>query len=148
MPIPPPYNLSLMGNSTGYVTLMQEVNSTLMAGYFGIFILITLFIMTTMGFLQSTGSFLKAITASSFIAFALSFLLRAIDLVPDIAVYATMGLTAFTVAISFISDWYHKMRLLTRAYILPMLLTLSQGIKPLLFLITKPWGEEKGNKNV
>lgn len=104
MAIPAPYNLTLMGNSTGYVTLMQQVNTTLMDGYFGIFILVTLFIMTTMGFLQATGSFSKAITASSFIAFTLSILLRAMDLVPDIAVYVTLGLTAITVAASFRSD--------------------------------------------
>ena len=40
--IPDPYNLSTMGNSTGYVQLIQLVNSNLMNNSFGLLILIAI----------------------------------------------------------------------------------------------------------
>ncbi len=92
--IPEPYNLTLMGNASGYVELTQLVNTNLMDSLFGVMILIAVFLISTMAFVVSTGHTLKAIAASSFIVFVISLLLRTINLVPDYAVYISLGILA------------------------------------------------------
>ncbi len=94
--IPKPYNLTLMGNATGYVQLVQLVSSNLMDDLFGIMILIAVFIISMMAFITSTDHPLKAVTTSSFIVFVLSLFLRTINLVPDYAVYVSLAITAIT----------------------------------------------------
>ncbi len=97
--VPAPYNLTLAGNSSGIVSLAQTVNAELMGGYFGVLILITMFALTSFGFIQTTGHTGKSITASSFLIFVLALLLRVVDLVSDITIYVTLALVAFSVAI-------------------------------------------------
>ena len=96
--IPQPYNLTSMGNTTGIVQLTQLVNTELMDGYFGTGILITVFIITMGAFIVATGHAGKAFAASSFIIFALSLLLRALDLIKDPIMYGALGLAAISVA--------------------------------------------------
>ncbi|KKN27133.1 hypothetical protein LCGC14_0867830 [marine sediment metagenome] len=96
--IPQPYNLTLMGNATGIVSLTQLVNDQLMDGYFGIGLLVTIFMITFGAFMVSTGHSGKAFAASSFIMFAMSLLLMALDLVPDYVMYAAIGIAGLSVA--------------------------------------------------
>ena len=96
--IPEPYNLTLLGNTTGIVSLTQLVNTQLMDGYFGIGLLITLFIITFGAFIVSTGHSGKAFAASSFIMFAMSLLLVALDLVPDYVIYVAIGIAGLSIA--------------------------------------------------
>ena len=95
---PEPFNLTEMGNSSGIVGLTQKVNTILMGGYFGILMLITLFAITFMGFMATTGHAGKSATASSFIMFALSIMLRILGLVSDMVMYAALAFTALCVA--------------------------------------------------
>ena len=96
--VPEPYNLSDMGNSSGIVGLAQKVNVELMGGYFGALLLITIFAISTMGFLAATnGHTGKSVTAASYITFVLSILLRILDLVSDIVMYVALFLTALCV---------------------------------------------------
>ena len=99
MSIPPIHNLTTLGNVSGIVELTQLVNVNLMHSFFGILILISVFLITLFAFLQSTGHGLKSFTASFFIVFMISMLLRTLDLVPDLAVYASLAMTAFLVVI-------------------------------------------------
>ena len=96
--IPKPHNLTLMGNTTGIVSLTQLVNTELMDGYFGIGLLVTIFMITFGAFVVSTGHSGKAFVASSFIMFTMSLLLISLDLVPDFVMYATLGIAALSVA--------------------------------------------------
>lgn len=95
--IPEPYNLIAMGNSTGYVQLVQLVNNELMGGYFGDMILVAVFVMSFMAFLVTTNHPSKAFATSSFIALTLSFLLRSLNLIPDATIYILLGITAVAV---------------------------------------------------
>ena len=95
--IPQPYNLTLMGNSTGYVQLVQLVSSNLMDDLFGIMTLIAVFVISMMAFIASTNHPLKAAAVSNFIVFILSLFLRTINLVPDYAVYISLAMVAITV---------------------------------------------------
>ena len=97
--VPEPYNLTLLGNSSGIVSLAQKVNDTLMGGYFGVLILITIFAMTSFGFIQATGHTGKSVTAASFIVFVLSLLLLVLGLVSDIVMISALALTALLAAI-------------------------------------------------
>lgn len=95
---PPIHNLTLIGNTTGILDLMQSVNIQLMGGYFGIAILFAVFVITFMGFVSRTGSTGQAFATSSFIVFAVAVPLRLTTLIPDVAVYGTLAMTAFAVA--------------------------------------------------
>jgi len=92
--IPQPYNLTLMANSSGYVSLVQAVNTNLVDGLFGVFTLVAIFIIATLALISITAHPLKAIATSSFIVFVMSLLLRTMNLVPDYAVYVSLGLAA------------------------------------------------------
>ena len=96
--VPSPHNLSMMGNATGIVDLMITVNENLMHNLFGILLLSTIFVMCIMAFMVSTANFGKSLTASSFIVFALSLLLRILDVIPDSVMFGALAVTAFCVA--------------------------------------------------
>lgn len=93
-----PYNLTLVANSSGIVPLLQNVNTELMRGYFGILILLSLWVITFMAFIVSTnGDGMKSTAASSFFVFIAAVLLRGLGIVPDIALLITIVLTALSV---------------------------------------------------
>ena len=98
MAVPPPHNLTLMGNSSGIVELTQLVNDNLMHGMFGVFLLVTIFAITFMSFMASTGHAGKAYIGSSFIIFIISLFLWVLGFIPDLALMGALALAAFGVA--------------------------------------------------
>ena len=103
MSVPAPYNLTAgFGNTTGIVGLTQSVNSVLMNGYLGVMILASIFIVSYMGFIKSTGGDSKtSFTSSSFLVFVFSLMLRALTLVNDWTVYVCIGIFAISAALSW-----------------------------------------------
>ena len=94
------YNLSLAGNSSGIVDLMQIVNSELMFDFYGIGILITIFVILLMSFLISTnGDGIKSWATASFICFVISLLLFILELVPEIAIFIFLVMSAIGVVL-------------------------------------------------
>lgn len=92
------YNLSgLSSNTTGVVTFMQGVNSILMEGVFGMLIIIVIFVVSLIAFLGGTNSASKSFLGASFIAFSITILFRAVDLVPDLMLYAMLVILAGSV---------------------------------------------------
>jgi len=92
------YNLTGAGNATGIVDLMQTVNSELMFDFYGIGILLSIFLITFFAFLNATqGNATKALASSSFIAFVISILMIMLDLIPNYVMYITLILTAISV---------------------------------------------------
>jgi len=87
-----------MGNASGIVALMQIVNSELMKGYFGVLILIATFLISFMAFVASTNNASKSFVGSSFICFGLCIFLRALSLVPNLALFITVIMTAVSLA--------------------------------------------------
>ena len=92
------YNLTTVGNVTGILGLVQTVNSELMQGWFGTGMLLSIFVILMIAFLQGTQSAGKSLAASSFICFALALLLRAVDLIPDNIIFVTLIICAASVA--------------------------------------------------
>ena len=96
------YNLTgIMDNSTSVLGFVQGVNSTLMLDWFGTLILIALSVIMFMAFIYSTQDTGKALAATSFIAFGLSILLKAMNLVPILAVYITLVTAAIVLAFTW-----------------------------------------------
>jgi len=85
-----PYNMTLMGNSTGFLGFLQGVNEELMFGWFGISILVTLVTISFISFMSRTGDVRKSFAGAMFISFGLSLLLRVMLLVPDLAIYVSL----------------------------------------------------------
>ena len=98
------YNLSVgMGNSSGIIQLIQTVNSELMFDFYGIGILLSIFLITFFAFHIATGgNAAKAMAGSSFIAFGLSILMIILDLIPNYVMYITLIMAAISVV--FIRD--------------------------------------------
>ena len=96
------YNLTgIMDNSSTVLGFVQGVNSELMLGWFGTLLLIAISVILFMAFVFSTQDTGKSLAATSFIAFGLSIFLRAMNLVPDLAIYITLVLTAITLAFTW-----------------------------------------------
>ncbi len=92
------YNLTGMGNASGIVDLMQTVNSELMFDFFGIGVLLSVFLITFFAFHRATGgNATQAMAGASFISFAISLLLIILDLIPNFAWYIMLILTAVSV---------------------------------------------------
>jgi len=98
MTVPLPHNLTALGNSTGIVGLTLSVNEILMKDMFGVMLLVTIFVITLLGFMVGTNNPSKAFVASAFICFVMSMLLRVVGLVPDLAMYGSLAVAAFSVA--------------------------------------------------
>lgn len=94
------YNMSYVGNSSGLLELTQRVNSELMYGWFGVLILIVIASVLFISFVVSTNSPRKSAAATGVICFGLCILLRALSLVPDLALFVTLTLAAISVAVS------------------------------------------------
>jgi len=99
MTVPAPHNLTLMGNSSGIVELMQSVNSNLMQDTFGILLLTAFFLILLLTFVSTTNNGGKSFIAASFATFLISIPLRILGLIPDLALYGVLAIAAFAVAI-------------------------------------------------
>jgi len=86
----PVYNLTMVANESGIVPILQKVNTELMFDYYGWFILIAIAAIAFMAFISTTGDPKKSIASTMFIAFVMSIFLRAMELVPDLAIYLTL----------------------------------------------------------
>ena len=93
------YNISQVANSSGILELVQNVNSLLMANWYGTMTLIAIFGILLIAFLTKTNNARIAFAASSFICFGLSIFLRALDLVPNLTLFVCLGMAAFSVAV-------------------------------------------------
>lgn len=93
------YNLtSIVENSTGIATLAQGVNNELMHHTMGILFLIGIVSVMFIGFIFSTNEVKKSMSAAAFVAFGLSLFLRALDLIPNLAIFITLIGAAAAVA--------------------------------------------------
>ena len=99
------YNLTGIGeNSTGLLGFMQGVNSTLMLGWLGILMLIAIVMICFMAFMTATGDVKKAVGASSFVGFGSAIFLKAMSLIPDLALFICLVAFAGSIAFSFTSE--------------------------------------------
>lgn len=98
MAIPETYNLTLMGNTTGMVDLIQLVNKELMFGWFGTLLLIAFFVILMMAFIFATNHAGKSFATASFLTMIISILFRILGLVPDLLMYGMIAIAAFSVA--------------------------------------------------
>jgi len=92
------YNLSIVANQTGLVPILQKVNSELMFNWFGNMILIAIAAMAFMSFFHITNDPKRSIASATFITFVSSIFLRAMELVPDLAIFITLIATSIAAA--------------------------------------------------
>ena len=71
-----------------------------MLGWLGVMILIVIGAILFLGFIVTTNNTRKAFAATAVISFGLCLLLRAVELVPDLAIFVTLVLAAISVAVS------------------------------------------------
>ena len=95
-----PYNLTGMfaGNETGMLTLLQGVNTELMAGLLGTFFLIGVSIVFLTSFILSTNDVGKSVAATAFIAFTLALSLTAMDLLESLGLFITLIIAGIAIA--------------------------------------------------
>ena len=85
------YNLTgAADNITGVVGLIQVVNDVLLFGWLGILILIMLGWISLGAFLFVTDDAGKSFIATFFFLFVVSILFRAIELIPDLALFVCL----------------------------------------------------------
>lgn len=94
-------NISQMANDSGLLGVTQAVNDSLMFGWLGTLFLIGIAVVILTSFIFSTNDVKRSVAATSFISFALALFLRAINLVPDMAIYITLICCAISLAFSW-----------------------------------------------
>lgn len=93
------YNLTgISTNSTSVVGFASGVSSELMFGWFFTLILIAITIVMFMSFMLRTGDINKSLASTAFVAFAMSILLRAAGLIPNLIMFSFMIAAAAMVA--------------------------------------------------
>lgn len=95
------YNLTGIANNSTMLGFVQGVNDTLMLGWFGTFFLIGVCIIIYMAFVAATNDTNRSIAATSFLAFGLALILRAISLVGDLTLYITLVMSAAAIAFTW-----------------------------------------------
>jgi len=97
-----PYNLTgISQNGTTVINFVQGVNNNLMAGWLGILFLIGVIIVMFMAFQRSTQDVSKSMAACAFIAFGLALFMRALSLIPDLAMFITLIAAGATIAFTW-----------------------------------------------
>jgi formate hydrogenlyase subunit 3/multisubunit Na+/H+ antiporter MnhD subunit len=94
-------NVSFMTNQSGLLGATQAVNDNLMGGWLGSLFLIGIAVVIFMALLYSTNDVKRSITATSFLSFGLALFLRAVNLIPDMAIYMTLIACACSLAFSW-----------------------------------------------
>lgn len=92
------YNLTRIGNINSSLDFIQNINTELMRGWYGVLILGSLFVIIYMAFVFSSKQPVKSFTGASFISFGLAMLLYIAELVPVIAVWVCLIGTAISIA--------------------------------------------------
>jgi len=95
------YNLTQVANVTNFLEFTQNVNHYLMNDLLGVLLLFAIGVICVSSFHWSTRDLKGSILATSFILFTLSLLMRAINLVPNLAVFITLIGCAAAVAFSW-----------------------------------------------
>jgi len=96
------YNLSNITTSgKGILGFTQGVNTTLLSGWLGILILVMLAVIFFMHFMYRMNNPGRALGATAFLCFGLSILLRAVNLIPDMAMFICLIITAIVIAFTF-----------------------------------------------
>ena len=93
----PEFNLSMGQNITSIPNMMANVNSSVMGGLYGTFILASLFITFYLIFLKATGNFNRALLGSAFATLFLSLLFRAMTLINDVTMFITIIILAIAI---------------------------------------------------
>jgi len=97
------YNLTALGsNSTGLLSLAQNINSILMFGLLGTMFLLSFSAIVFMSFLFTTGDGQKALLGTSWIAFTLSIFLLAMNLIPLSIFVVTLVAAGGSLAFSYL----------------------------------------------
>ena len=94
-------NISNMANQSGILGVTQAVNDGLMGGWLGTLFLIGVSIVILTSLIFSTNDLKRSIAATSFISFGLALFLRAISLIPDMAIFITLVCCAASLAFSW-----------------------------------------------
>lgn len=96
------YNLTgIATNGTGIVEFTQGVNDVLMFGWLGTLILIGIVAVIFMAFMFRTNDTGKSLAASAFIAFGLAIMLRALGLLPNLALFITLIVSGLAIAFTW-----------------------------------------------
>ena len=90
--------MSLVANQTGYIGFLQQVNTELMRGWFGVVLLLTIIVIVFMSFMATTNHPKKAAMASSFIGFLMCIFLVILELIPSWAIFIVLIIFAGIVA--------------------------------------------------
>ena len=99
------YNLSAIGeNISGILGFIQGVNNVLMQGWLGVIFLIVITFVCFTSFMVTTNDVRKSIIGSSFISFGLCLFLKAMGLVPNLAIFISLVVAAGAIAWSFSSE--------------------------------------------
>jgi len=99
------YNLSAIAtNNTGMLGFIKGVNNVLMFGWLGILFLLIIVFVAFMAFMVTTNDVRKSFMATTFIGFGLSILLRAMSLIPDLALFICLIVAGVSIAWSFSSE--------------------------------------------
>lgn len=94
-------NISNMMNNSGVLGGVQAVNDGLMGGWLGTLFLIGLAVVILTSLIYSTNDFKRSMAATSFICFGLALFLRAINMIPDLAIFITLICCAASIAFSW-----------------------------------------------
>ena len=94
------YNLTgiVSGNETSLLTIVQGINTELMGGALGIILMIGIAFVFLSSFILITQSVKKSVAITSFICFSLSMTLVALDLMPLLALFLTLIISAISLA--------------------------------------------------
>ena len=92
-------NVSQYGH--GVLGFTQGVNQEIMGGWLGILILCMLTGVFFIHFIYKTNDPGRSLGATAFLCFGLSILLRAVNLLPDLAMFIALIICAATVALTF-----------------------------------------------
>jgi len=96
------YNLTgVVSNSTTTIGFIQGINSGLMFGWLGVFLLLALTVVLFGSFYFTTQETGKSVAATSFIIFGLSTFLRALGLISPLVLYITLIIAASSIAFTF-----------------------------------------------
>ncbi len=97
------YNMTsiISGNETSLLTFTQGINDVLLGGWLGTLFMIGLAFILFISFQITTQDVKKSIAATSFICFSLSLTLTGLGLMPPLAIFLTLIISAIAVAMSW-----------------------------------------------
>lgn len=87
-------------NSTSLIGMAQSTNTELFMGFLGLSFMLVVFFVSFLNFMHSTNDFRRSLGPSMIILFVVTLLLRAIDLVPDLALTFTLFALAISLAVT------------------------------------------------